>query len=66
MENLHPSVIACSETQERFCWISPPEFSQTILDHYNKTWDLPSVSHNAGASIVGKINTSENYTIKYQ
>ena len=61
MTNLHPSVIACSETQERFAWVCHPDLTQMILDHYNKKWDLPSVAENAGASHVGKVRKG-NYT----
>ena len=31
MKDLAPYVTACGETQERFCWISPPSFTPTIL-----------------------------------
>ncbi|MBU1446454.1 phosphoribosylformylglycinamidine synthase subunit PurL [Patescibacteria group bacterium] len=62
MEGLHPSVIACSETQERFAWVCHPDVTDLILDHYNKKWDLPSVAENARASKVGKVREG-NYTI---
>ena len=64
MENLHPSVIACAETQERFAWICHPSITQTILDHYNKEWDLPHVSVGARASHVGKVKKG-NYVVKF-
>ena len=41
MEGLHPSVYLCSETQERFMWVCPPDITQLIIDHYNITYDLP-------------------------
>jgi phosphoribosylformylglycinamidine synthase subunit PurL len=59
VENLDPAVILCSETQERFMWAVPSELSQTILDHYNKTFDFANVSAGAGASIVGKITAGD-------
>lgn len=62
MPNLHPSVIAASETQERFAWACHPDVTQIILDHYNKKWDLPFVAENARASVVGKIREG-NYTL---
>lgn len=65
MENLHPSVIACSETQERLCWTCHPKLTQQILDHYNKKWDLPKVSMGAKASLVGKV-TEGNFILKYK
>ena len=55
MDNLHPSVYLCSETQERFMWVCPPKLTKTIMDHYNITYDLPNVSEGAMASAVGKI-----------
>lgn len=64
MENLHPSVIACAETQERFAWMCHPDITDFILDHYNKKWDLPSVAENAKAVKVGKVKKG-NYTIFY-
>jgi len=64
MEGLHPSVIACSETQERFAWICHPSLTQMILDHYNKKWALPEIAYNAGASHVGKV-THGNYVLRH-
>jgi phosphoribosylformylglycinamidine synthase subunit PurL len=58
-ETLDPAVILCSETQERFMWAVPSELSQTILDHYNITFDFANVSAGAGASIVGKITAGD-------
>ncbi len=63
MDNLHPSVYLCSETQERFMWVSPPEITPLILDHYNKTFDLPGISEGAEARVVGKIRADDNYVV---
>ncbi|MFC1811040.1 phosphoribosylformylglycinamidine synthase subunit PurL [Patescibacteria group bacterium] len=65
MSGLHPSVIACSETQERFAWTCHPDLTQMILDHYNKKWDLPSVAENARATLVGKVRHG-NYKLTYK
>lgn len=62
--NLHPSVIACAETQERLCWVVDPSLTAMILDHYNKEWDLPGVSQGARASHVGKV-TKGNYVLRF-
>ena len=43
MNDLHPSVYLCSETQERFMWVSPPELTEKIVKHYNQDFDLPNV-----------------------
>lgn len=66
MENLHPSVILCSETQERFMWVVPPTLVDMILTHYNETFALPEISHGARASVVGKIRTDGLYIVNYQ
>ncbi len=63
MDNLHPSVILCSETQERFMWISPPDITPLILNHYNKVFDFPGVSALARAGIIGKIRADKQYIV---
>jgi len=63
MDNLHPSVYLCSETQERFMWVSPPEITPLILKHYNKVFDLPGISEGAQASIIGKIRDDGQYIV---
>ena len=63
LKNLHPSVYLCSETQERFMWVCHPEITKTIVDHYNKTFDLPTVSSGARASIIGKIRDDGMYVV---
>lgn len=63
MKNLHSSVYLCSETQERFMWVCPPEVSRLIVDHYNKTFDLPGVSKGSQASIIGKIRKDGQYIV---
>jgi len=58
VQSLPPEVIACAETQERFCWICHPSLTSHILEHYNVKWDLPSVAEHAQASVIGKVNSS--------
>lgn len=65
MEHLHPSVILCSETQERFMWVVPPDLIDLILTHYNQTFALPDISAGARAEVVGKIRTDGVYVVKY-
>ncbi len=65
IKDLPPSVIACSETQERFTWMCHPSLTTMILDHYNKKWDLPSIADNAGASLIGKV-TKGNFILNYR
>jgi len=63
MDGLHPSVILCSETQERFMWVCHPDITDIILDHYNNTFDMPGVSYLARASAIGKIRSNKQYTV---
>ncbi|MBF88616.1 MAG: phosphoribosylformylglycinamidine synthase II [Candidatus Marinimicrobia bacterium] len=63
MDDLHPSVYLCSETQERFMWVVPPELTPMIVDHYNKIFDLPAVSKGAKASVIGKVRRDGQYIV---
>ena len=65
MENLNPSVILCSETQERFMWVVSPEVTPLILEHYNETFALPKVSAGARASVVGKVRDDDRYIVRF-
>ena len=65
LPNLPPEVIACAETQERFCWICHPELTDYILKHYNEIWDLPSVAEGAKASVVGKVTQNDTYILYF-
>lgn len=66
MENLHPWVILCSETQERFMWVAAPEITPLIINHYNNTFNLPKVSQGAEAKAVGKIRVDGQYVVIFQ
>ena len=63
IKGLHPSVYLCSETQERFMWVCPPDITPMIIDHYNNVFDLPKVSSGAQASVIGKITENEMYVV---
>jgi phosphoribosylformylglycinamidine synthase subunit PurL len=71
MDKLHtvgdspPHVVACSETQERFCVACHPDLTGQILDHFNKKWELGKVAANAGASVVGTVRADGKYIVKY-
>ncbi|AMQ27967.1 TPA: phosphoribosylformylglycinamidine synthase subunit PurL [Legionella pneumophila] len=66
MPGLMPSVILCSETQERFMWVVSPDLVDTILKHYNETFALPQVSEGACAAVIGKIRTDGLYVVNYK
>jgi phosphoribosylformylglycinamidine synthase len=61
-----PEVIACSETQERFCIAVPSTHSQLICDIFNKQYELPKIYHNAGAVIIGRACVEPFYTIYWK
>lgn len=63
---LPAEVIACAETQERFCWICHPSLTKHILKHYNETWDLPCVAEGARASAVGTVTEDGMYTLLHK
>ena len=63
IKNLHPSVYMCSETQERFMWVCPPDTTPMIINHYNNDFDLPNVSYGAQASVIGKIREDGMYVV---
>ncbi len=66
LQNLPPFIIACSETQERFGWISPSEFTPTILKIYNQDFELSRASDGAQASVVGKVTKKPEYVLRHK
>jgi phosphoribosylformylglycinamidine synthase II len=64
--SLHPSIILCSETQERFMWVVPPGLVDLVLTHYNQTFALPEISAGAQAAVIGKVRADGMYIVKYQ
>ncbi|RAP34973.1 phosphoribosylformylglycinamidine synthase subunit PurL [Candidatus Marinamargulisbacteria bacterium SCGC AG-439-L15] len=65
-EALLPEVIACSETQERFCLAVPRHFSKEAIDIFNKEFELPKLYHKAGASIIGEIIPEQRFIMHYR
>ncbi len=63
--NIPPYVIACSETQERFTWIVPPEFTKRVLEIYNDEFELPNVAEGAKASVIGKVTKDKSYVMRH-
>ncbi len=62
-DHLPPEVIACSETQERFCLAVPKSFSQTVLDIFNNQFALPQLYPHSGAVVIGHITQEKNYRL---
>jgi phosphoribosylformylglycinamidine synthase len=65
IDNLPPYMIACSETQERFTWICPPDFTSALLKIYNDDFELPQISIGAGAFVIGKVTKEQDYILKH-
>lgn len=63
MDGLRPAVYLCSETQERFMWVSHPDVTPIILKHFNETFDLPNISKGAMASVIGKIKDDGMFVV---
>jgi len=66
MKNLQPYIIFCSETQERFTWISPKRFTKTLLKIYNEDFALSTIAENAKAAVIGEVKKSQDYVIKHK
>lgn len=64
--DLPPQIMACSETQERMCWITPKELTKFILNHYNEKWALPQIAKGAQASVIGKVTKGGRYVVTYR
>ncbi len=64
--DLPPAVIAIGETQERLCWIVPPDFTPLLLAIYNEEFSLPRISRGAGAAIVGKVTEGSRYVARHK
>ncbi|MFA5878726.1 MAG: phosphoribosylformylglycinamidine synthase subunit PurL [Candidatus Margulisiibacteriota bacterium] len=64
--DLLPQVIACSETQERFCIAVPKDKAEIFLNIFNKKFELPSIYYKAGAVIIGEVSNEPFYDIYYQ
>lgn len=64
--DLPAPVIAIGETQERLCWIVPPEFSAELLRIYNDEFGLPRVARGACAAIIGRVTAGNRYIATYR
>ncbi len=63
--NLDPEIIACSETQERFCVVVPESHATAICDIFNQSFEMGNLYPGAGAAIIGKVIQEPQYRIRY-
>jgi phosphoribosylformylglycinamidine synthase subunit PurL len=65
VDGLPPYVIAIGEAQERLLWALPHAATAEVLRIYNEEFSLPQLSHNARASIVGRITAEKRYVLQH-
>ncbi|MFT5171088.1 MAG: phosphoribosylformylglycinamidine synthase II, partial [Candidatus Marinamargulisbacteria bacterium] len=65
-EKLPVEVIACSETQERFCLAVPRDFTPRVLEIFNEQFELPNLYHQAGACQIGEVVQDPVYRLFYK
>jgi phosphoribosylformylglycinamidine synthase II len=59
--DLPAPVIAIGETQERLCWVVPPEFTPELLRIYNEAYALPNIASGACAAVIGTVTDTGRY-----
>ncbi|MBD3367740.1 MAG: phosphoribosylformylglycinamidine synthase subunit PurL [Candidatus Eisenbacteria bacterium] len=62
--DMEPAVIACSETQERYCLVVPEAFAPDVLAIYNDRFELPELCHGARAAVVGRVIPEARFVIE--
>ena len=62
--SLDPEIIACSETQERFCVVVPEAHAQAICDIFNTKHDMNALYPGAGAAVIGHVIPEPQYRIR--
>jgi phosphoribosylformylglycinamidine synthase subunit PurL len=64
--DLPPDVIACSETQERYCWVVPEDRAEAVLKIYNEDFELPHLYPGARAQVIGRVRINDtNYHLTH-
>ncbi|MBT5856324.1 phosphoribosylformylglycinamidine synthase, partial [bacterium] len=66
IEGLPPEVIACSETQERFCVVVPRTATASVIKLFNEDFEMPNLYHKAGAAVIGEVTTDDRFVITYK
>ena len=65
-KGMAPEVIACSETQERYCLVVPRWLSADILRVYNQRFELPELCHGACAAVIGEVIPEPRYVLVHE
>jgi phosphoribosylformylglycinamidine synthase len=61
-----PEVIACSETQERYCLVVPRELSAEVVRIFNEDFELPELCHGAAAVVVGEVIPEPRFVLLHE
>jgi phosphoribosylformylglycinamidine synthase II len=64
--DLPAPVIAIGETQERLCWVVPPDFTPELLRIYNETFALPQIARGACAAVIGTVTGTGRYVATHR
>ncbi len=64
--DLPAAVIAIGETQERLCWVVPPDITPEVLRIYNVEFSLPQIARGAGAAVIGTVTDTGRYVATYR
>ena len=64
-EGMTPEVIACSETQERYCLIVPRSLTRDVLRIYNEDFELPELCHGAAARVIGEVTAEPRFVLEH-
>jgi len=54
-----PEVIACSETQERYCLVVPQDLAPRVQHIYNVDFELPRLYPGARAQVIGTVRAQD-------
>lgn len=66
VSQLDPKVIACSETQERFCLAVPRTHTAAIMAIANDTYAMGDTYPQAGAVVIGEVVQAPRYVVEHQ
>jgi phosphoribosylformylglycinamidine synthase len=63
---LLPEVIACSETQERYCLVVPRGISEEVVRIFNEDFELPELCHGAAAVVIGEVIPEPRFVLEHE
>ncbi len=66
LPDLPAEVIACAETQERFCLALPRSAVDPVLEIFNERFELPRVSEGARAAVIGRVLKAPRFVLRHQ